>query len=346
MLTIALVTLGDPKTLTGGYLYHWRVAELAPRHGAQIKFVSFPSWPFPLPMLRGGRVLQEVRRCGADAILLDSICTGYLAPWLAMGRGAGVPVLGILHQGPGGIGQSAWKARLQAPLDRWAYGYTRRLLVASQSLCDELDFPHKLVVAPGCDVAESAEEVGDLRRGRQAALLCVANWARMKDQLSLLEAFSRLPEELATLHLAGDEQADPVYGEQVRRQVERLGDRVVRHQKCRREQVAGLYQAADVFVLPSLRETYGTVYSEAMACGLPCVGWDTGNLPHLVRDGLEGRVLKAGDVDGLAAALEQLCRQPELRARMARAARLRAQAFPTWDQTTALIVDTVRRELA
>lgn len=345
MLTIALVTLGDPKTLTGGYLYHWRVAELAPRHGAQIKFVSFPSWPFPLPMLRGGRVLEEVRGCGAQAILLDSICTGYLAPWLAWRRPE-VPVLGLLHQGPGGIGQSPWQARLQAPLDRWAYGYTRRLLVASQSLCDELDFPRKLVVAPGCDVAERTEEVGDLRRGRQAALLCVANWARMKDHLSLLEAFSRLPEDLATLHLAGDEETDPVYGRQVAEKVERLGDRVVRHKKCRREQVAGLYHAADVFVLPSLRETYGTVYSEAMACGLPCVGWNTGNLPHLVRDGLEGRVLKAGDIDGLTAALEQLCSQPQLRARMSEAARLRARAFPSWDETTALIMDTVRREIA
>ncbi len=346
MLTIALVTLGDPKTLTGGYLYHWRVAELAPRHGAQIKFVSFPSWPFPLPLLRGGKVLEEVRRCGAQAILLDSICTAYLAPWLAIGQGAGVPVLGILHQGPGGIGQSGWKARLQAPLDRWAYGYTRRLLVASQSLCDELDFPHKLVVAPGCDVAESVEDPGDLKRGREAALLCVANWARMKDHLSLLEAFSRLPEHLATLHLAGDEDADPAYGQQVAQKVERLGDRVVRHKKCRREQVAGLYQSADVFVLPSLRETYGTVYSEAMACGLPCVGWDTGNLPHLIEDGVHGRVLPAGDIAGLSSALEQLCREPALRARMSQAARQRARAFPSWDETTALIVETVRKEVA
>lgn len=345
MLTIALVTLGDPKTLTGGYLYHWRVAELAPRHGAEVKFVSFPSWPFPWPMLGGGRVLDEVSRCGAQALLLDSICAGYLAPWLAWRRPR-LPVLGILHQAPGGIGQAAWKARIQAGLDGWAYRYTRRLLIASQSLCDELNLPNKVVVAPGCDVALSSEPAGDLRRGRQAALLCVANWARMKDHLSLLEAFSRLPEDLATLHLAGDEGADPVYGEQVARRVAELGNRVVRHGKCRREQVAGLYAAADVFVLPSLRETYGTVYSEALACGLPCVGWDTGNLPHLIKDGVEGRVLSAGDLPGLAAALEQLCRQPELREQMSRAARLCARRFPSWDQTTALIVETVRQELA
>jgi len=342
-LTIALVTLGDPATLTGGYLYHWRVAELAGRHGARIEFVSFPSWPFPLPLLSGGRVLRQVRECGASAILLDSICAGYLAPWLGF---VSVPVLGILHQGPGGIGQGFWKTLLSAPLDRWSYRSMRKLLVASQSLCDELPFGDKVVAAPGCDVALRSEDPGDLRRGREAALLCVANWARMKDHLSLLEAFSRLPSELATLHLAGDEEADPAYGVLVARALAGLGDRVVRHGKVSREQVAGLYGAADVFVLPSLRETYGTVYSEAMFCGLPCVGWDTGNLPHLVRDGVEGRVLPAGDIAGLAAALEELCSRPDLRAAMSAAARRRAAEFPSWDQTTALIVQAVREELA
>ncbi len=344
MLTIALVTLGDPATLTGGYLYHWRVAELAGRHGARIEFVSFPSWPFPLPLLSGGRVLRQVRECGAQAVLLDSLCAGYLAPWLAFFKG--VPVLGILHQGPGGIGQPVWKTRLQARLDRWSYRYMRKLLVASQSLCDELAYAGSVVAAPGCDVALHSEDPGDLRRGRAAALLCVANWARMKDHLSLLEAFSRLPEGLATLHLAGAEDADPAYGVLVARRVEGLGDRVVRHGKVSREQVAGFYGAADVFVLPSLHETYGTVYSEAMFCGLPCVGWDTGNLPHLVRDRVEGRVLPAGDIGGLAAALEELCLRPDLRLAMSAAARRRSGDFPSWDQTTALIVDTVREEVS
>jgi len=49
-------------------------------------------------------------------------------------------------------------------------------------------------------------------------------------------------------------------------------------------------------VLPSWREPYGTVYGEALAAGLPVVGWRAGNLPHLVSDGVEGVVLTPGDV--------------------------------------------------
>ena len=40
-------------------------------------------------------------------------------------------------------------------------------------------------------------------------------------------------------------------------------------------------------MLPSWKEPYGTVYGEAMACGLPVVGWRAGNLPYLADDDRE-----------------------------------------------------------
>ena len=76
-LSIALVTLGDPKRLTGGYLYHLRLAELAPRHGARIGFVSFPDWPFPLARLASRRIARDVRALQPDAVLLDSIAAAF-----------------------------------------------------------------------------------------------------------------------------------------------------------------------------------------------------------------------------------------------------------------------------
>ena len=42
ILTVSLVTLGDPGRLTGGYRYHRRMAELAPSCGAAVEFVSLP----------------------------------------------------------------------------------------------------------------------------------------------------------------------------------------------------------------------------------------------------------------------------------------------------------------
>src|SRR6266542_3706791 len=113
-LLVRLITLGDPERLSGGYLYHRRLAQLAPEHGAELRFVSVPEWPFPLPALAGGAVLRRA-----------------LGP---------------------------------------------------------------VAAAPGAPA-------GDLRAGRRAALLCVANWVERKGILETLEALARLDACAATLHL-------------------------------------------------------------------------------------------------------------------------------------------------
>jgi glycosyltransferase involved in cell wall biosynthesis len=95
-------------------------------------------------------------------------------------------------------------------------------------------------------------------------------------------------------------------------------------------------------VLPSSREPYGTVYGEAMAAGLPVVGWRAGNLPFLARHGEEGLLVERGDLDGLAAALATLAGGEALRRRMGAAARRRAAGFPTWEQTADRFFESVR----
>src|SRR6266542_2574189 len=105
-LLVRLITLGDPERLSGGYLYHRRLSQLAPEHGAELRFVSVPEWPFPLPALAGGAVLRRalgpVAAPAADVVVLDSIAAGFLGPWLALRRPP-VPLVGSLHQPPGGI---------------------------------------------------------------------------------------------------------------------------------------------------------------------------------------------------------------------------------------------------
>lgn len=350
-LRIALVTLGDPGRLTGGYLYHARLAELAPRHGAAIEPVSFPDRPFPLPRLAAARVARRVRELAPHAVLLDSIAAAYFR---LPSRPPGPPVVAILHQPPGGIDHGPLRTALQARFDRAAYRRADRLLVASGALAEELvaqGFPRErlTVAAPGRDVAESpGRPPGDLRRGRKAALLCVGNWMERKGLLPLLEAVAALPDGAATLHLAGDEEAEPSYGERVRARLTGpdLEGRVVRHGRLPRSGVAALYAAADAFVLPSFREPYGTVYGEAMAAGLPVVGWRAGNLPHLARDGVEGLLVAPGDVAGLSAALARLAADESLRRRLGEAARRRAETFPTWSDTAGRVVATVRAAVA
>ena len=351
-LVLPLLTLGDPQRLTGGYLYHLRMAAAAPRHAAKIEFLSFPERPFPAGALDAPRLFRRVQALGADALLVDSIVAALAAPWLWL-RSPPVPVIGVLHQPPGGIDHGARRTRAQAPLDRLAYGSCALLLVASELLADQLA-EHGVprgrvrVVPPGRDVAAPPDvPPPDLRRGRRAAFLCVANWVERKGIVELLDAFAALPTDAGTLHLAGDEQADPRYAERVRGRLAgpELADRVVLHGPLPREAVAGLYVAADAFVLPAFREPYGTVWGEAMAFGLPVVGWRAGNLPYLAGDGREGLLVAPGDVRALTRALATLAEDEALRRRLGEAARQRARLRPTWEESAASFFDAIRSVL-
>ncbi|MDG3007594.1 glycosyltransferase family 4 protein [Paludisphaera mucosa] len=96
--------------------------------------------------------------------------------------------------------------------------------------------------------------------------------------------------------------------------------------------------SADVFVFPSLFEGSAVVTYEALACGLPAVV--TPEAGSVVRDGVEGLVVPARDVDALAAAMARLGDDPTLRARMSAAARGRAMDFD-WPRYHVAVVEAV-----
>ena len=70
-----------------------------------------------------------------------------------------------------------------------------------------------------------------------------------------------------------------------------------------------------LFVFPSHTDPWGLVVNEAMACGLPVIASDAaGCTADLVEDNWNGRVVRRGDVAQLASAMEELGRDPALRA--------------------------------
>lgn len=83
----------------------------------------------------------------------------------------------------------------------------------------------------------------------------------------------------------------------------------------------------DVFVLPSRWETFGLAAAEAMAVGVPAVVANVGGLPEVVADGETGLVVPPHNPEALAAAIERLIQNDQLRQCMARAGRQRVEAL-------------------
>ena len=94
-----------------------------------------------------------------------------------------------------------------------------------------------------------------------------------------------------------------------------------------RADAPALHAAFDVFALPSLHEGLPLAPQEAMASGVPVVVTDAGGLPELVEHGRDGLVVPRGDPPALASGITRLLRDPELRDRLGRAGRRRAESL-------------------
>jgi len=100
-----------------------------------------------------------------------------------------------------------------------------------------------------------------------------------------------------------------------------------------------IYRQTDVFVFPSLLEGLGLVVLEAMACGCPVIVSANGPC-DVVRDGIDGLVVPAESSDALESALARLYGDRVLRASMAKAARIGAEAH-SWNAYAAGAIDAL-----
>jgi len=159
-------------------------------------------------------------------------------------------------------------------------------------------------------------------------LVCVGRLCEQKGQLLLVEAASRLVRKGVALELvlAGDGEMRP--------EVEALIDRLVLREHVRvtgwvsSERVREEILAARALVLASFAEGLPVVLMEAMALRRPVISTYVAGIPELVRDGQEGWLCPAGDVDALAAAMEACLQAPvDVLARMADAAYRRVLHF-------------------
>ncbi len=90
--------------------------------------------------------------------------------------------------------------------------------------------------------------------------------------------------------------------------------------------VLQFYAAADVYVGPSLEDAFGLPVLEAMACGLPVVASSRAGVSEIIRDGINGMVLRdPQDTNEIAAALRTLIADPALCERLGESARCTAQ---------------------
>jgi glycosyltransferase involved in cell wall biosynthesis len=100
--------------------------------------------------------------------------------------------------------------------------------------------------------------------------------------------------------------------------------------------------SSDVFLNPSVTESFGNVTLEAMACGLPVVAAQATGATSLVRNRETGTLVEPGDISAFADALENYARNPDLRKKHGSAG-LAFAATQDWDEINSVVLDAYMR---
>jgi len=111
------------------------------------------------------------------------------------------------------------------------------------------------------------------------------------------------------------------------------------------DQMPAQYAGADLFVLPSRRESFGLVLAEAMACGLPVVATTAGAIPEVVDDGKTGLLVPPDDPQAFADAVSSLLGDPARMNVLGLRGEERVADHFTWDRVAQRVIEGYHRIL-
>jgi glycosyltransferase involved in cell wall biosynthesis len=201
-----------------------------------------------------------------------------------------------------------------------------------------------LVCPPGVDARAPAP------RPENAALQVISIGAvtELKGLTDGLRALARLPAASWRWTIVGHLGVAPDYAAALAHETRALGleHNVLFTGQYEREQTLALLERSDVLLLPSYTENCPLVALEALAVGVPVVGYRVGGLPDIVQHEEAGLLAPLLDVEALSGYLARFAQDIAERHRLARAARAAGNALMSWQQAAAHFQSSMQRELS
>lgn len=350
-----LLAISHPSVIPVNQWVYARLQEL----GWDVTIVVPRTWrndygdvrPQPLPQLEGrlrlvpvalagrpqrhfylARATRLIRELRPDAIFVEAECFSVPAlQWVTAAARAGVPA-GVQAD-----------ENLDRPLPVLARAIRRRVLDHVAFVAARSPSAAELVRRWGfqgtIDVAPHAVPRWDATAGRNGRPFTVGYAGRLVPQKGVLDLAAALRDvDGARLLVAGD---GPLRGE-----LESAGAEV--RTDAGHGGMPAVYAEMDVLVLPSRTtrtwsEQFGRVLVEALWCGVPVVGSDSGEIPWVISETGGGLVFPEGDVAALSGALRTLRDDPALRASLATNGRAAVERLFAVD-AAARPLDTLLRE--
>jgi len=195
--------------------------------------------------------------------------------------------------------------------------------------------------------AISENEIIERVRSNELRILFLGNISERKGLHTLLEAL-RLQILDFRLDVVGSLTSEPKYAQTMQEKVKVLGvtSKVLFHGTLDNEPLIEKLKQAHVLVVPSSYEGFGIVYLEGMCFGLPAIGTTAGAAGEIISDGVDGFLIKPGDVHLLASRLKSLNEKRDVLIQMSLAARSRYLRQPKWEETAGQIREFLLKQIA
>jgi len=110
--------------------------------------------------------------------------------------------------------------------------------------------------------------------------------------------------------------------------------RIVRIDEFAEKDKGSIYDAFDVFVLPSTEESFGIAYLEAWLCNKPVIGARIGSTQCVIDEGIDGLLADPNDPEDIGRAVIELLADKKKRERMGESGYAKTIAHFTWDKVT------------
>jgi starch synthase len=196
--------------------------------------------------------------------------------------------------------------------------------------------------APGADAAALRRlGIPVERRPGQITCMFLANHTPNKGLPQLLEAITRLRQPC--LLIVGGERRDAIEYERYLRAC-KPGQEIIVTGRVGDDDVAAMFRRSDLFVFPTLADTFPLVVLEAMSHGLPVLATRVGGIPHQVDDTC-GALVDPDDPVQLTKAIDTLAADPAHLRRMGQNARARVAAEFVWQRAAERAMAGYRRVL-
>jgi len=347
-MRIGLIIYGSINQQTGGYLYDRKLVATLQRDGHAVRIFSLPAGPYSTHLADNVRLrfAQRIAAADLDILLEDELNHPSLFLLNQVLRpSCQCPIVSIVHHLRSSEQHPVIAHHVYRLVERHYLRSVDGFIFNSHATKTAVfglepstrHAPHTVAWPGRPDLKKHSlsltnAECTEPKGTKRLTMLFVGSVIKRKGLLELAAALHEVPATGWTLHVAGNDTADPTYTTECQQALCNAPGQVYWHGFVDKQQLYALYEAADVLVVPSFHEGFGIVYLEAMGYGVPVIAAGKGGASDFVRDGHNGFLVDPTDRSRMVGRITQLLR-PDTRKRMGKVAATTYKNHPTWDES-------------